>query len=52
MVAYRWLHINGGPLGIIIGFAGSLTVWALYEAMVRTFRSMRGSNRQTADVFG
>lgn len=52
VVAYRWLHINGGPLGIIIGFGGGLAVWALYEGLIRTFRSMRGTNRQTADVFG
>jgi len=52
VVAYRWLHINGGPLGIIIGFTGSLAVWALYEGVIRMFRSLRGTSRQTADVFG
>jgi acyl-CoA ligase (AMP-forming) (exosortase A-associated) len=52
VVAYRWLHINGGPLGIIIGFGGGLAVWALYEGLIRMFRSMRGTSRQTADVFG
>ena len=52
VVAYRWLHINGGPLGIIIGFGGGLAVWALYEGVIRWFRSMRGASRQTADVFG
>ncbi len=52
VVAYRWLHINGGPLGIIIGVTGSLAVWALYESAIKLFRSMRGVNRQTVDVFG
>ena len=37
---------------VIIGFAGSLAVWALYEGVIRMFRSMRGTSRQTADVFG
>ncbi len=52
VVAYRWFHINGGPLGIAIGLTGGLAVWALYESVIRLFRSMRGASRQTADVFG
>ena len=48
----KWLHIHGGPLGIVIAMAGSLSVWFLYEAVVRLFRSLRGAGRQTADVFG
>ncbi len=52
VIANKWLHIHGGPLGIIIGMTGGLAVWFLYETVVRLFRSMRGTNRQTADVFG
>lgn len=52
VVAFRWLGIHGGPLGIAIGVTGSLAVWALYESLVKWVRSMRGANRQTADVFG
>ena len=48
----KWLHIHGGPLGIIIAMAGGLSVWLLYETVLQVFRSLRGANRQTADVFG
>jgi hypothetical protein len=51
-VGYKWLHINGGPLGFAIGMFFGVAVWALYETVIRLFRSMRGTNRQTADVFG
>lgn len=57
VAASKWFHINGGPLvhggplGIIIGMAGGLGVWFLYETLARMFRSLRGANRQTADVF-
>jgi acyl-CoA ligase (AMP-forming) (exosortase A-associated) len=52
VVGYKWLHINGGPLGFAIGMFFGVAVWALYETVIRLFRSMRGNNRQTADVFG
>lgn len=52
VVAFRWLGIHGGPLGIIVGVTGGLAVWALYETVIKLFRSMRGVNQQTADVFG
>lgn len=52
VVAFRWLGIHGGPLGVIVGVAGGLAVWALYETVIKLFRSMRGVKQQTADVFG
>lgn len=52
VVAFRWLGIHGGPLGIIVGMAGGLAVWALYESVIKLLRSMRGAKQQTADVFG
>jgi peptidoglycan/LPS O-acetylase OafA/YrhL len=52
VVAFRWLGIHGGPLGVIVGLIGGLAVWALYEALIKGLRSMRGVKQQTADVFG
>jgi peptidoglycan/LPS O-acetylase OafA/YrhL len=52
VLANKWFHIHGGPLGIVIAMAGGLSVWFLYEAVLRLSRSLRGANRQTADVFG
>ncbi len=50
VLAYRWLHINGGPVGIVIGLSGGVGVWLLYETLGTAIRSIRGTVPQTADV--
>ncbi|MBN9590206.1 MAG: acyl-CoA ligase (AMP-forming), exosortase A system-associated [Alphaproteobacteria bacterium 64-11] len=52
VLAFRWFHVHGGPLGIAIGLAGGIAVWVLYESLASLGRSLRASPRQTAKVFG
>jgi hypothetical protein len=49
--AFHRFHVHGGPMGVLVGFAGSLTVWVLYESLIRVFRSIRGASRQSDEAF-
>jgi hypothetical protein len=39
-------------LGIAIGLAGGIGVWALYESLAQLGRSFRATPRRAAEVFG
>lgn len=52
VLAFRWFNVHGGPLGIAIGLAGGIGVWALYESLAQLGRSFRATPRRAAEVFG
>jgi acyl-CoA ligase (AMP-forming) (exosortase A-associated) len=57
VAASKWFHIHGeplvhgGPFGIIVGLAGGVIVWILYEWLTSAIRSIRGTAPQPVRAF-